>query len=328
MAVNTLPPQATQSTSLTYGQQDIPKRKKLTDKEQCELDGGYWDAERKVCLKVKPGDKLKEAPKVKPTVPEVGEIEGTAKQSVTLPDGRTFYGLNKEEVQQLVQGEAEQKARLEGTAPIGTAQQQAEEQFRLQQAVGQIGQVGELTEAEQAKINYSQALTAGTIGSAPNIVRNAAVGFAGGALVGGGVTPLAVVTGVAGALSAIWSGVNANIKDQQKGELQAADIELTNARTNMRQLAMLASQDPSNADIYIAQYNQQLTRIHQARRQTKAEVTGDLNAWIEDGREQLADFDAFLQPGGIADVYGQKLEIALTKGVPLSITESEYLFPE
>ena len=113
--------------------------------------------------------------------------------------------------------------------------------------------------------------------------------------------------------------VTDDIKEQQRGELQAAAIELTNARTNMRQLAMLASQDLANADIYIQQYNQQLTRIHQARRQTQAEVQGDLNAFMEDGREQLADFDAFLISGGIADVYGQKLAIALDSGVPLSI---------
>ena len=89
---------------------------------------------------------------------------------------------------------------------------------------------------------------------------------------------------------------------------------------------MNAAQDPANADIYIQQYNQQLLRIHQARRQTKAEVTGDLNAWIEDGREQLADFDAFLRPGGIADGYADKLRIALEAGVPL--TELDFLLGE
>ena len=90
---------------------------------------------------------------------------------------------------------------------------------------------------------------------------------------------------------------------------------------------MLASQDPSNADIYIQQYNAVLTRIHQSRRQTQAEVTGDLNAFMEDGREQLADFDLFLQPGGLAEIYGQKLTIALNTGVPLSIN-GEDLFLE
>jgi len=160
-------------------------------------------------------------------------------------------------------------------------------------------------------------------------------GAVGGALLGGvagagaGSTvtaPLgALLGGLGGAATGFVNGILGNIKEQQRGELQAADVELTNARTNMRQLAMLASQDPSNADIYISQYNQQLTRVYQARRQTQAEVQGDLNSFMEDGREQLADFDAFLQEGGIADVYGQKLKIALISGVPLSLTGEELL---
>ena len=93
----------------------------------------------------------------------------------------------------------------------------------------------------------------------------------------------------------------------------------------MRQLAMLASQDPANADIYISQYNDALTRIYQSRRQTQAEVTGDLNAFMEDGREQLAAFDIFLQEGGLADIYGQKLAISLNTGVPLSINGEDLI---
>ena len=56
---------------------------------------------------------------------------------------------------------------------------------------------------------------------------------------------------------------------------------------------MLATTDPANADIHIALYNQVLTRMHQARRKIKAETSGDLNAFMEDGREDLAAFDDF-----------------------------------
>jgi len=154
-------------------------------------------------------------------------------------------------------------------------------------------------------------------------------GAATGALVGGvptaglGAPVGAAIFAGAGALTGFVSGVLSNIKTQQKGELQAANVELKDARTNMRQLAMLASQDPSNADVYIAQYNEQLTRVHQARRQTQSEVQGDLNSFMEDGRKELADFDSFLREGGIADIYGQKLQIALSSGGPLSINGEE-----
>ena len=315
---------------------------KRTPREQCKIDGGVWDEKTQTCLRA---GESKDPAKI--TIPkkdvepskldvkqegiEIGDIEGSSKETVTLPDGRQFFGLNKDDVEDLRQQVAKEKARLEGTAPLGTAQAQAEEQARLQQSIGQIGQIGQLTEAEQAKINYSQALTAGTVGQIPSLLSTAGQFAVGGAIAGGaggagiGAVPGALIGAGVGIIAGIARGVLGNIKEQQRGELQAADIELTNARTNMRQLAMLASQDRANADIYINAYNNQLTRIHQARRQTKAEVQGDLNSFMEDGREQLADFDAFLQDGGIADVYGQKLRIALQTDTPLSFEGTELM---
>ena len=103
-------------TDPAFGQQDIPQqpRDERTPKQKCEDEGGFWDEEKRECLLVKKEDLPKEEeepPKVGPDVPEVGEIIGSSLQTVTLPDGRTFSGLNKEEVEQLVRGEAEQKAR-------------------------------------------------------------------------------------------------------------------------------------------------------------------------------------------------------------------------
>jgi len=240
-----------------------------------------------------------------------------------VEDRETYLGLNPEDVSDVAAGEAARVARPEGTAPVGSAAAESAEQFRIQQQIAQIGQLGQLNPAVQADINFSQALTAGGAKILPAAAGGAAVGATAG-LLGGPLAPVtstvgAIILGAAGAATGFVGGILGNIKEQQRGELQAADIELTNGRTNMRQLAMLASQDPSNADIYIKQYNDQLTRIHQSRRQTKAEVTGNLNSFMEDGREQLADFDAFLQPGGIADIYGQKLAIALSSDTPLSI---------
>ena len=315
---------------------------KRTPREQCKIDGGVWDEKTQTCLrageskdpaKITIPKKDVEPPKlnVKQEGIEIGDIKGTSKQTATLPDGRQFFGLSLDDIDLLKQQEAAKKARLEGTAPLGTAQAQAEEQARLQQSIGQIGQIGQLTEAEQAKINYSQALTAGTVGQIPSLLSTAGQFAVGGAIAGGaggagiGAVPGALIGAGVGIIAGIARGVLGNIKEQQRGELQAADIELTNARTNMRQLAMLASQDRANADIYINAYNNQLTRIHQARRQTKAEVQGDLNSFMEDGREQLADFDAFLQDGGIADVYGQKLRIALQTDTPLSFEGTELM---
>ena len=245
-------------------------------------------------------------------------------------DRSTFLGLSPEDVSDVAAGEAARVERPAGTQEAGVAAQQVEESIRLSQAIGKIGELGQLNPAVQADINFSQALTAGGARVLPAALGGAAVGAAAGAVTTGGLAslPAAAALGILGAGTGFVTGVMGNIKEQQRGELQAADVELSNGIRNMRQLAMLASQDPSNADIYVKQYNDQLTRIHQSRRQTKAEVTGNLNSFMEDGREQLADFDSFLQPGGTADIYGQKLTIALNSGAPLSINGEDLLIEE
>ena len=313
---------------LNVGKKQEPKSPGQID---CEAKGGTWDAARQVCILPPP----KELPPPASSTETPQELEtfrdvGTGKQSgITTEDGRTFLGLSPDEVSEVARLEQRGTEQPLGTAPVGTAQAQAEEAAKLQETIAQIGQIGQLTAAQQADINISQAATAGLARVIPGLLGGAAGGAAVGAVSTGGIgaAPAAAIGAIGGTLTGFTSGLLGNIKEQQRGELQASDIELTNARTNMRQLAMLASQDPANADVYIAQYNNQLTRLHQARRQTKVEVQGDLNAFMEDGREQLADFDAFLQPGGTADIYGQKLSIALSSGVPLSINGQE-LFPE
>lgn len=257
------------------------------------------------------------------TVPKVGGV--LPDRTITDPQGN--QRIQTPEETKRLQGEQEFNISKGGGFSVmeGIQQQQAQaaEQQRIAQLVSTIGNVGNLTEAQQAEINKSQALVAGTVGQIPSILSTAGTFAVGGAVAGG--VPGAIIGGAIGIAAGIARGYMGNIKEQQRGELQAADVELSNARTNMRQLAMLASQDPQNADVYIQQYNAQLTRIYQARRQTKAEVSGDLNAFMEDGREQLADFDAFLQGGGIADVYGQKLQIALATGTPFDSSGEEFL---
>ena len=317
----------------------------VEEKARCKAAGGVWDSKNNVCI-LPP----KEEPKPQPTTKEgefsaekggyttkEGEFYPTTNPDFrpdVSPDTRTEFNedgsvtiiaksgdtqtLTKEEYKTLRGGAG---VVTSGVEKARTLTPQAQRQAQLQQAISQLGQVGTLTAAEEAEINFSQAFTAGAAGAVPGIIGGVAIGaMKGGAIAG---LPGAVVGAGVGAIGGFFTGVISNIKEQQRGELRAANVELTNARTIMRQLAMAASRDPANADVYIQQFNKVLTRVHQARRQTKAEVTGDLNSWMEDGREQLADFDAFLQPNGIADVYGQKLIVSLETGVPLSLNGEE-----
>ena len=311
-------------TALPLIKKEGKKRKaERTPQQKCEDKGGVWNAEKGVCILVKKEEKAPEVPQVTPKTPETFRNKQGNLSGISI-DGRDFFGLSPDEVREIAAREELKKAQPAGTAPVGTAQAQAREQARLAAAVGQIGQVGELTEATEASVDIGQALTAGGARVLPGAVGGAAIGAGAGLVTAGALSiPAAIVVGAAGAVTGFVAGILGNIKEQQRGELQAADVELKNARTNMRQLAMLASQDPARAEVYIQQYNQQLTRVIQARRQTQVEVQGNLNSFMEDGREQLADFDSFLQPGGIADIYGQKLDVSLQTGVPL--TEADLL---
>jgi len=287
----------------------------LSDAQLCKAKGGVWDELTQICT-------MPKVPEESP--PGIFDIQGTAKQGITLPDGTTLTGLNKDNIRDVVRQQTGGIGQPEtiGLQSVALAEQQ--KRATIMDAIANIGKVGKLTEAQQASIDKSQAFTAGVVGEAPSILATAGGFAAGGAVIGGPVVALAGAG--LGLIAGVARGLLGNIKEQQRGELQAADIELTNSRTAMRQLAMLASQDPANADVYIKLYNAQLTRTYQAKRQTEAEVAGDLNSFMEDGREQIADFDAFLEPGKLADIYGLKLQIALESNIPL--TENDFLLDE
>ena len=254
--------------------------------------------------------------------PETKEIIGSV-------EGGKGFGFGANQAEDVRERLARREEKIQPT-PIGgrealSLRPQFEQQQQLLQAIGKIGQVGGLTAAQEAEINFSQAFTAGLASSVPGIVGGIATGAVAGAIGG----PIGILGGgIIGGVGAFIAGTLNNIKTQQRGELGAAKEELTSATTQMRQLAMMATRDPANADYYITLYNTQLTRIFQAQAQTRVETNGDLNSWIEDGREELAQFDVFLRPGGIADIYGDKIRVALTSGTPLSVAGDQLFFDE
>jgi len=318
------------------------KEKLEAKKQACLAKGWYWDEATQTCTqemqfkdissysKIEPKEKpVTDEKSVKVSKPEISEFEGDPdKVTLEMPNGQVYVGIPKAEANRILSGYEEKQIQGE-YAPLGTTQKTFEQQIRLQEAISKIGQPGGLKAAEEAAINWSQAATAGAAGIIPMAIGGATTGALIGGIAGGGVgssvtAPAGAAIGaIGGVLTGFISGTLNNIKTQQRGELGAAKEELTAARTNMRQLAMMASRDPANADFYISLYNEQLTRVYQAERQTQLETQGDLNAWIEDGTKELAEFEVFLRPGGIADIYGQKLQVALQTNTPLSIVGDE-----
>lgn len=324
------------------------------EKKACEAKGGTWDPITRTCKLPEPPKTPEQqqteadianlkfntanTPKVTDQGIQIGTPELTQEQmtrsvdfkgdTVKVSQGGETFTMTRDEYKNYLNSQ-----KGEGFTSTPETQRLAELQKRyspegqrqaaLQAAIAEIGQIGQLDPAKEAKINHRQAFIAGLANVIPGFLGGAAVG-AGAGLVGsaGALSlPGALVVGAAGAVTGLTSGYINNVKVQQKGEIGAAKAELAAATSNMRQFAMMATQDPANAEEYIDLYNQQLTRAHQARRQVKAETSGDLNSWIEDGRKDLADFDVFLQPGGKADLYGRRLQIALSEGAPLGVED-------
>ena len=292
---------------------------------QCKEKGGTWNTETLQCdftlrQQVEQNTAVKEAEAIK-------ETEPTGPTLLTDEEKATATGpiVTDAEGNERIDTPAD-RAAVGGVGAAEALQQQqtqAAEQQRMQQILSGLGQVGVLTTAQQAEVNKSQAALAGGVGT----LAGAATGVIGGALIGGKVGAIGGVAGVAigvglGAIGGFITGYISNVKKQQTGEIGAAELELTSARKIMRGMAEIARQDPARAQEYKNIYNRQLTRVSQARRQLKAEVTGDLNSWMEDGRDNLARFDLFLAEE--APFYAQKLEIALlTGGEGISFTDEQ-----
>jgi len=256
---------------------------------------------------------------------EQGRLSG-----VTLPDGRTFLGLSPAEVNKIVEQQKQIKQTPDGAVEVG-AQRKLERQQQAQvQTAGSVGLTPQqiaLTQAgaQEAPIDKGQAISAGIANIVPSLIGGAAGGAAIGAIGGGGVgaIPGAAIGAVGGLLTGFFNGVRSNIKSQQSGQIQSTTKVLSSAKTNMRQLAILAAQDPANAPSYVEAYNQQLAQVYRAQAKLKLETAGNLNKFMDDGTTQLADFDLFIQAGGIADLYRQKLEVSLLSGVPPTFTAED-----
>lgn len=327
-------------------QPEADKSGKKTPKQICEEKGGLWDNRTGTCFLTGPitdttpaaareaidtlkGVKKEPPKEVKPTTPEVFRDEETGRLSgVTLPTGESFVGIKPKEVKDFVSSYQENTTLPQGTQPGGTAQSEANRQARLQELI-KMGQQGLLSQQElqaiqEAPIDWGQALTAGSVGNLPSLLTRAGAGAGAGFLAaapinaalastGVGAIPagvIAVGASVFGAITAMWGGTQANIKKQQSGEIAKTKDVLAAAKTNMRALTMVVQKDPSKAEDAIIQYYQWKSQAQRAHRKLQLETQGNLNKFMDDGTQDLSDFDLFLQPGGYADLQLARLQQA------------------
>lgn len=298
---------------------------KKTPKQKCQEQGGFWDEATQTCLMAPPQQQKQTEKANEPgdTFPKIFTDQQGRPSGITTETGNTYLGMKPQEVEAYAQAQLAQRPG-QATQTLMGEQQARQQQAQAMQALQQLGLTPEQVnlarqQAGEAPIDWGQALTAGLANVAPSTVGGAVGGTAIGAIAGGvGAVPGAIIGGVGGFLTGFLNGVRSNIKSQQSGEIASTQKVLTNAKSNLRQIRMLAQADPSRADEAVELYNQQMALVYQAQQKLKLETQGNLNAFMEDGTEKLVEFDLFLQAGGYADLQRQRLQEALAGGVALS----------
>lgn len=300
---------------------DIPVKDVFkTPQQKCEEKGGTWDGTKCVFQQSTKEDVPVSVASNPQDLPVVTDAQGNERLA---PQNQTANEARQNEIDII-------NAQDPNFPSAATAQASNEEQARSAALVAQA--LSDLTPSElaaaragvtDAPANLAQAFTAGTLGNLGTIAGATGAGAGGGAVTGAAVGSIlpgigtGIGAGVGGTIGAalgfagaIYSGVKGNIAAQQKGEIAAAKDQLTQGRTNMQKLALLARQYPELSPQFALDMRNQRVNMVRARQQTKAETSGNLNRWMEDGRAELSDFDTFLQPGGTADIMQTRLALA------------------
>lgn len=258
--------------------------------------------------------------KAKPTTPEIFTDKNGRPSGITLPDGRTFLGLSPDEVNQIATREQGKTALPIGTQPVGTAQNQIEQQQRMQQLI-QMAEQGLLTPQELQSIqgaepSFGQAAEAGAIGILPGLIGGTVAGAAGGAFVGGvGAIPGAIVGGLAGSLTAFIVGAKNSIKGQQTEEFAKDNAALLKGTQYLRALVTDTNKYPEHAAENIELFYQTLNLIDAAHAKTYKDSQEDLNKALgTGGLKSLSKFEVF--DNTMRQYYVRSFNAALTTPNP------------
>lgn len=339
---------------------------------QCEANGGKWDDEAKVCImpetdfptpeeterqqSLTPAEQLKEElmkpeeeikdfrgiEDVRPqppilTTPETFTDVGTGEASgVTLPDGRTFFGLNKEEIEEVVRLQTRGQGQPAGTAPFGAAQAQAERQ-RLSAQLGQLDQ-NLFADASAGDVSYVSALASAVPGIIPDViggvVAGAGIGGTAGALGGtavvpgvgtvtgatGGAVAGGVLGGIANGVRGFYSDVVADIKRQKGDYITSSITGLQEHKGALSDIISATNANPALASDNQRLFNIQLSLIERDRQQLIAESNSDLNKFLGHNTiDEIGEYEDFYSEGGEREIFIQEMFLAVRNPDPSRI---------
>jgi len=342
-------PSLAQNQMDKYNLEKQRKEEAKTPEQKCKEQGGFWDAKTNSCSFTKPSTANAEEV-VKSSVKQAGGyvengsfVPSTAPRKIvefnkdgtvkyTTPTGQV-YNLSKEEYQNVLgkSGTMATQQTKEIGAFEGGALQEAQKQIDLSQLGLTEEQIAEIqANAVEAPIDYGQAVTAGLANVAPSLVGGATGGAVVGAIGGAGIgaVPAGILGGIGGAVTGFLNGVRNNIKSQQGGEIGTTTEMLSEAKEIMRKMPAAIKLQPNRSAELVDLYNQKLAQVYAAQAKLKRETQGNLNSFMDDGTEKLAEFDLFLQPGGYKDYIADQMKIFGSSNSPMTTEELLYLLQE
>lgn len=298
--------------------------------DACIAKGGQWDGVNNKCVfpqSNKTSDNQKpvteDIQKPGVTTPEVFMDPKTGRPSgIDLPGGKTFLGLNPDEVEAIADKETSRGKIPEGTLPVGTQAAQFRSAVEGQALQGQVGQFDQLG-INPTGLDFKEAATQGIVGSIPRALSLAATGAGIGLVEGGLVGSIvpgagtaagagagAAIGAVSGFVAGISSSMISNFKSQRKDTINAQKRVLDEGKQTMKDWATLAEADPVNKQIYLSEYNKVAAQIDQAYRQMILDTNKDV-AKFETALPDLAEFEAFYAAGGEKDTLDQEMRNSL-----------------
>ena len=215
-----------------------------------------------------------------------GEVTG-----IELSDGRTFFGLDRGEVGQIVENRRQKREIPEGAIGATEAAEAEGEQERVLAIAQQIGKNLAAQGIEVDPVSLEQAIKSGLAAAATGAVGGAAIGT----VTGGGVGSIPAATGLAivGAVGGFLAGFRSNLATQRKDMLAGESSNLRKMEANLR-IIVQAVDEGADPTEQLSFFNDQLSLIDEAHARLKLETSDDLSLWLgEDGHKQLEKFETF-----------------------------------
>lgn len=288
-------------TKPTYSKKEKVKSAGQID---CEAKGGTWDEARQVCILPTPEETPKEDTGIQTpeetalTTPETFRNKQGNLSGITLPDGRTFFGLSPDEVREISERERLKAEQPEGTSSVGTAVQVQRDIQKKIQSAKNVGQIDLATaqQLEEQGIDVKQAFAAGIGNIASSSIGFAAAGAGAGLVTGGTASlPLAAIGAGAGAIKGFYTGVTNNIKNQRKDLVSVKTKELKQRKTAIQNYISAANANPSLTDEYVSAMNIELSLIRRDYNTLSKKGNEDLRFWGEDATSQLVEYEVFFE---------------------------------